>query len=141
VAEHIHKAPRNESPWNYLRGLFTLPGCPRQMMATFPTVPFICQEALNDTDWSCPPALVTLEQYYSSNACVCAGMGDGQQALQAVDKAVECVVASLVADPMHAPYYRLRLLDLGTFKKRALGEVAAEGGGVVGGGAAAATVT
>jgi hypothetical protein len=193
-ADQLQAAPRNESPWNYLRGLFHLPGCPPHLLATFPAVPIICQEALSDSgclqgaarrgrpplapraapsrphplrrsgraraactraapgrrsrpqrpppsappppaaaagDWSCAPALATLEQYYSDNACLCAGMGEWQQALAAVGKAVESVLASLVADPIHAPYYRFRLSDLGRFKKLVLERLgrAEEGGG------------
>jgi hypothetical protein len=192
-AEQLHKAPRNESPWNYLRGLFSLPGCAPHLLATFPAVPVICREALTDSewrrwparpasraepgtprptpapasacakraaaqtrpaleaalanlsnrgaaagDWSCAPALATLEQYYAESACVCAGMGEWQQALGAADRAVECVLAGLVADPIHAPYNRFRLRDLGQFKKLVLGEMGLGEGGAEGAEAAAA---
>lgn len=32
VAEQIQRAPDNESAWNYLWGLFSLPGCPQHEM-------------------------------------------------------------------------------------------------------------
>eukprot|EP00200_Dunaliella_tertiolecta_P003950 CAMPEP_0202349154 /NCGR_PEP_ID=MMETSP1126-20121109/6769_1 /ASSEMBLY_ACC=CAM_ASM_000457 /TAXON_ID=3047 /ORGANISM="Dunaliella tertiolecta, Strain CCMP1320" /LENGTH=434 /DNA_ID=CAMNT_0048940927 /DNA_START=774 /DNA_END=2078 /DNA_ORIENTATION=- len=63
VAAQVAIAPRNESAWNYLHGLFRLPGTHPHDMARFQEVYAICAEALR----SCPnsaPALDALSLYY-----------------------------------------------------------------------------
>mmetsp|Transcript_8742 Transcript_8742/g.18637 ORF Transcript_8742/g.18637 Transcript_8742/m.18637 type:complete len:399 (+) Transcript_8742:366-1562(+) len=63
VAQQVQRAPRNESVWNYLRGVFTLPGCRPQELGHHVQVHTICREALADSP-SCPPALAMLAEYY-----------------------------------------------------------------------------
>ncbi|KAG1679478.1 hypothetical protein FOA52_011077 [Chlamydomonas sp. UWO 241] len=62
----IAKAPRNESAWNYLLGLFALPGCAKHEMAQWPQIHQVCLDALAAVP-SCPPALWALADFY---ACI-----------------------------------------------------------------------
>ena len=60
VANKISLAPRNESCWNYLLGLFSsLPGCRRNELAHWPQVHTVCIDALAKAP-SSPPALAVL---------------------------------------------------------------------------------
>ncbi|KAJ9506428.1 hypothetical protein QJQ45_019418 [Haematococcus lacustris] len=71
VARLVAKAPRNDSAWNYLGGLFRQPGMPAQAMAWWPEVHTLCTEALLDVP-SCPPAMDVLCQYYQHCASLAA---------------------------------------------------------------------
>jgi hypothetical protein len=51
VAQHIQRAPDNESAWNYLWGLFALPGCPQHEMGRQDKVRPAALGHCSDTVW------------------------------------------------------------------------------------------
>lgn len=59
----IRLAPHNESCWNYLSGLYCLPGALPHSLGADDRVWTICCGALEDCP-SCPPALDTLARFY-----------------------------------------------------------------------------
>ncbi|KAI8465579.1 MAG: hypothetical protein J3K34DRAFT_525239 [Monoraphidium minutum] len=137
VSAQLAVAPRNESAWNYLLGLFALPGATPHEMGRHKEVFIICREALADCA-SCAPALDALAQYLFDMACLLAAaagvlVGDadskGQQQQQqqqqrggeggaaaraagAAAKALEALTKAGAADPMRRPYLRHRAAEV-----------------------------
>ncbi|KAG2444439.1 hypothetical protein HXX76_001192 [Chlamydomonas incerta] len=115
IAGAIQKAPRNESPWRYLSGLFAVlepwAGSPHAL-SRCAEVHTLCCEALNDCP-SCGPAYDVLAQFYEGQAALAARQAatrEGDSARVAVAMAA-CEVAQAaldeagVADPMRTPYW------------------------------------
>lgn len=120
VEQQVLRAPRNESAWNYLSGLFSLPGCHPLEMARWTKVHAICMAALSQAP-SCPPALALLSDYYVATARAalqhakalgadCAGdRQQGEAALQSVRASVRHAGTLLdgltFADPIRTMYW------------------------------------
>lgn len=109
VLQHVRKAPRNESPWNYLLGLFTLPGCRLNELGRQKRVYAICSEALG-LCMQCAPALDVLSEYYRCLAQVFAEKGPLYRRLaeSALLKAVQTLQTLLIVDPVRKPYWQQR---------------------------------
>eukprot|EP00798_Chlamydomonas_sp_ICE-L_P021427 gene21427-28392_t len=69
AATQVQRAPRNESAWNYLTGLFSLDGCRPHELGRQTAVHTMCAEALADCP-SCPLALSMLTEFYMSVAAL-----------------------------------------------------------------------
>ncbi|KAG2447179.1 hypothetical protein HYH02_007922 [Chlamydomonas schloesseri] len=105
IAAAIQKAPRNESPWRYLTGLFAglepWAGSPHAL-SRVAEVHTLCCEALHDCS-SCGPAYDVLAQFYEGQAALAAAQaGAAEAAAQAAGTAGEGAVAERVAAAMTA---------------------------------------
>ncbi|GAX74302.1 hypothetical protein CEUSTIGMA_g1751.t1 [Chlamydomonas eustigma] len=119
VSNKIAAAPRNESCWNYLLGLFTLPGCSPFELCRWPQVYDTCMAAVTKAP-SCPPALAALAEFYiaaaESAVEVCSQGNTGAFEVDAAKKTVRSAVRHAfyvlegldVADPIRAPYWAHR---------------------------------
>eukprot|EP00775_Hariotina_reticulata_P003675 gene3675-3936_t len=107
AAAQICRAPDNESAWNYLWGLFSLPGCSSWEMGRHSKVFIICQEALADQP-SCKPALDTLSQYYHHLAMAAIQQQAYSQAQEAASYGLAVLEKAAVADPIKGMYWRRR---------------------------------
>ncbi|KAF6250982.1 hypothetical protein COO60DRAFT_704582 [Scenedesmus sp. NREL 46B-D3] len=107
LAEQIARVPDNESAWNYLWGLFTLPGCRPAEMGAQHKVHIICREALSDSP-SCKPALDTLAQYYYWLAQLAEQQQQHVKAAAAAGHSLKVLAAAEIADPMRSNYWRYR---------------------------------
>lgn len=108
AAAAIQRAPRNESAWNFLWGLFTLPWLPPGAgMGSTPEVYTICAEALADCP-SCVPAVDTLAQVYAAAASSAAAGGDPRALQRAVVSGVQALEGLCVMDPMRELYWQHR---------------------------------
>eukprot|EP00879_Flechtneria_rotunda_P006326 GHRR01006649.1.p1 GENE.GHRR01006649.1~~GHRR01006649.1.p1 ORF type:complete len:296 (+),score=116.88 GHRR01006649.1:1024-1911(+) len=107
TAAQIARVPDNESAWNYLWGLFTLPGCKQNDMARQERMYVICQEALADSP-SCKPALDTLAHYYYSLALTAAEQHASAQAAVAARYGLAVLARAAIADPVKDNYWRYR---------------------------------
>uniref|UniRef100_A0A7S0R5Z1 Protein farnesyltransferase/geranylgeranyltransferase type-1 subunit alpha n=1 Tax=Chlamydomonas leiostraca TaxID=1034604 RepID=A0A7S0R5Z1_9CHLO len=129
ISAKIELAPRNESVWNYLRGLFLLPGMPAHAMGLYEQVYVLCKEALLDAP-SCPPALDVMSEYYLHLACVHAqhlahlqhasppSPADIDKAKASVQQAAQSATTLLnhllISDPIRTMYWNHRQRDLDT---------------------------
>lgn len=73
----ILQAPRNEAPWAYVTGLFSLPRCTPYQMGRHQEVYALCCEVLERLG-SCAPALDTLQAWFRCVACLALGRLAGE---------------------------------------------------------------
>lgn len=104
AAVHIKKAPRNESAWNFVRGLFTLPWVPPNSMARQSMLYTLCTEAMDDCP-ACVPAMDLLALYYTSLAMNARAAGKGAALVQAAKNGVAVLNWLSTADPMRWQYW------------------------------------
>lgn len=100
----IMLAPKNVSPWHYVLGLFTLPGCRPHHLGTCRAVHALCCSALQVSP-SSPPALDSLAQYYRSITLRAAEAGQAEPAVRAAAACDAVLQAASLADPIRYGYY------------------------------------
>jgi chemotaxis response regulator CheB len=113
VASKLALDYENQSAWNYLLGLFHLPGAQPHALGRVAQVHMLCAAALEARP-SCSPALDVLAQYYASQAAASVAAGAERDAAAAASAALHALNAAGVADPMREAYWaeRRRALQL-----------------------------
>jgi protein farnesyltransferase/geranylgeranyltransferase type-1 subunit alpha len=107
VADAIRKAPHNQSPWNYLRGItklgggqISLPHCPQ--------IHNLCQEILEELP-SCSPALALLADVYAAQMHSSLRKGEVDAGRAIYELGGQCFRGLLIADPIRRHYWKFRL--------------------------------
>lgn len=110
AAKTIRKAPHNQSPWNYIRGIAKLGGA-RTGLSHCSRIHSLCQEVLEELP-SCSPALALLADVYTAQTQALIGKGEQDAGGAISELAKKCFRGLLVADPIRRHYWQFRLKAL-----------------------------
>jgi hypothetical protein len=112
AAAQVARAPRSESAWAFVQGLFTLPWLPRSLgLARCTGVHTLCAEALADCP-SSAPALDTLAMFYEAAAAAAAEAADAPARAAAAAGGEAALARLRVVDPVRGRYWAHRAARL-----------------------------